>query len=102
MRVVVECAAGALFGLAVLVLSSSSALADASELSEIHVPAAATSECPRSVSKRYPWIACRTSTVGTLVIADPRGNDTWENSRILPTRHPFVEGGGYYGADQNR
>lgn len=102
MRVVVKCSAGALFGLAALVLSSGSALADASDQSEIHVPAAAASECPESVSKRYPWIACRTSTVGTLVIADPRGNDTWENSRILPNRHPFVVGDGYWGAAPSR
>lgn len=102
MRVVVKCSAGALFGLAALVLSSGSALADASDQSEIHVPAAAASECPESVSNRYPWITCRTSTVGTLVIADPRGNDTWENSRILPGRHPFVEGDGYWGAAPSR
>ena len=63
---------------------------------------AVSSECPKSVSARYPWIACRTSAVGTQVIAGPSGNDTWENSRAIPSHDPFVNRGGHFGFSLNR
>ena len=104
MSVVVKWSAVALFGLAALVLSSGSAMADAAAGSEIKVPASSSSEseCPKSVSERYPWIACRTTAMGTQVIAGPSGNDTWENSGVTPLSHPFVVGHGYFGPSRNR
>ncbi len=105
MRVVVKSSAvGVLVVVAVaaLVLSAGSAIADGSGGSEMAAPASASSECPKSISERYPWIACRTTAMGTQVIAGPSGNDTWETSRILPMSHPFVVGDGYWGPDANR
>ena len=92
MHVVAKWFAGALLGFAALVLTSGSALADASTMGEVRVPSAGTSECPESVSERYPWIACRASAVGTQVIAGPTGNDTWENSHVKLGNDPFVNG----------
>lgn len=102
MRFAVKWSAGALFGLAALVLTSGSALADAPAQGEIRVPTAATSECPKSVSERYPWLVCRTGAAGTPVIAGPTGNDSWENSRTLLGDHPFVNQGGFFGAIAER
>ena len=102
MRISIKWWASALFGLATLVLTAGSAIADESASRTFDVPPAATSKCPESISKPYPWIACRTTALGTQVIAGPAGDDTWENSRITPGRHPFVNGIGYFGPDANR
>ncbi len=103
MSVATKWSASALFGLAALVLTAGSAIADGTVSHEIHVPAAAaTSECPKSISERYQWIACRTTAMGTQVIAGPAGNDTWEGTRATPGRHPFVNGIGYFGPVANR
>ena len=103
MRIAMKWSASALFGLAALVLTSGSAIADGSATSpEISVPAPASSECPASISERYPWIACRTTAMGTQVIAGPEGNDAWESRRATPGSHPFVNGIGYFGPVANR
>jgi hypothetical protein len=91
--------AGALFALAALVLTSGSAIADETGGREIRVPTAtADTSCPKSISSRYPWIACRVTAMGTKVIAGPNGNATWEGSRVLQGDHPFINQGGYFGA----
>jgi hypothetical protein len=104
MRVSMKWTAGALFGLAALVLTSGSALADEVGGAEIRVPTAtsATVKCPKSVSRRYPGVLCRTSPTGGVEIAGPTGNDDWENSGALPLTHPFVVGGGYFGDLRNQ
>jgi hypothetical protein len=90
--------AGALLGLATLVLTEGAAIADETGGREIRVPtAAADSPCPKSISKRYPWVACRTTPMGTQVIAGPTGNATWEGSRVLQGDNPFINQGGYFG-----
>ena len=101
MGVVVKWYAGALCGLAALVLTSGAAVADGPANPEVSVPAA-SSECPKSISERYPWLACRTTAMGTQVIAGPTRDDTWENSRVTPGYHPFVNRGGYFGPAINR
>jgi hypothetical protein len=95
----VKWSAGVLFGLAALVLVSSSAIADTSADTRISVP---SSGCPQSVADRHPLIECRTTVAGTQVIAGRTGNDTWENSRATPGTHPFVNGGGHFGKRANR
>jgi hypothetical protein len=111
MRVVVKCSATASFGLAAgvllasaVVLISGSALADGSVGQEIRVPAAvvASSNCPKNIAVRYPWIACRTTAMGTQVIAGPVGDDTWESKRATPGDDPFVNQGGFFGPVANR
>jgi hypothetical protein len=105
MRVTMKWSAGALFGLAALVLSSGSALADNVAAPEISVPTATASktvECPKSISSRYPGVLCRTSVTGGVEIAGPTGNADWENSGALPLTHPFVTGGGYFGDLRNQ
>ena len=87
-------------GLAALVLMASPAFADG-QGSEKSASAAASSECPKSISARYPWIACRTTVMGTQVIAGPVGNDTWMGRRAMPSHDPFVNGIGYYGPSEN-
>ena len=104
MRVTMKWSAGALFGLAALVLTSGSSLADEVAVPEIRVPtvASGTVKCPKSVSRRYPGVLCRTSKTGGVEIAGPAGNDDWENSGALPLTHPFVTGGGYFGDLRNQ
>ena len=105
MRVTMKWSAGALLGLAALVSSPGSALADDVAVPEIRVPTAAPSKtvaCPKSISSRYPGVLCRTSVTGGVEIAGPTGNDDWENSGAMPLTHPFVTGGGYFGGMRNQ
>ncbi len=102
MRVVIKWSAGALFGLASLVLTSGSVFADESAGRETRVSSMVTSNCPKGIAGHYPWMACRTTATGRQVIAGPTGNDTWENSRITLGDHPFVNGDGYFGPVADR
>jgi hypothetical protein len=106
MRATMKWSAGALLGLAALVSSSGSALADEVAVAEIRVPtptaASKTVPCPKSISSRYPGVVCRTSVTGGVEIAGPTGNADWENSGALPLTHPFVTGGGYFGDLRNQ
>ena len=106
MGVVVKWSASVLMSLAAVVLISGAAVADG-QVAERPIAVgdgakAASSECPKSVAARYPWIACRTTAAGTQVIAGPTGNDTWENSRVTPSHDPFVNRGGHFGPAENQ
>jgi hypothetical protein len=71
----------------------------ASALDTLSLPVEETAagECPRLTQIKYPWIACDTTASGAKILRTPRGDQTYQSERRMPSWSDFVDGLGYFG-----